>query len=381
MGRPAVVATCPHRPPCPGCPRFGAPGLSGSARALLAALAEDAGLLPPAIVEGAPFGYRHRARLAVRGRAASPKIGIFQEGSHRVVDIPHCLVHHPLVNEVATATKAALRRTGVSPYADRAHRGMLRYLQVVVERRSASAQVVLVANDESPDALEPVAREIERALGARLHSLWWNGNPARTNTILGPAWHRWAGGEAVREELGGVQVFFPPGAFGQSNLPLFEEIVSQVARWVPDGARVLEFHAGCGAIGLGLLSRVERVVFNEIAPPALEGLALGLAARPEAERSRAVVLAGPAADHATPVRDADVVIVDPPRRGLDEAVLASVAATPPGRLIAVSCNLDALLRDARALLASGCMRLAAVVPYALFPHTAHVETLACFARV
>src|SRR5262249_37471500 len=90
-------------------------------------------------------------------------------------------------------------------------------------------------------------------------------------------------GEAVRGGLGGVQVFFPPGAFGQSNLLHFEEIVSQVARWVPDGARVLEFHAGCGAVGLGLLSRVERVVFNEIAPPALEGLALGLAARPEEE--------------------------------------------------------------------------------------------------
>lgn len=381
MGRPAAVATCPHRPPCPGCPRFGEPGIPGAARALLAALVEDTGLPPPGLIEGAAFGYRHRARLAVRGRAASPKIGIFQEGSHRVVDIPHCLVHHPLVNEVAAATKAALRRTGVSPYADRPHRGILRYLQVVVERRSTRAQVVLVGNDESPDALEPVARDIERALGARLHSLWWNGNPARTNTILGPAWHRWAGEEAVREELGGADIFFPPGAFGQSNLPLFEEIVSQVARWVPDGARVLEFHAGCGAVGLGLLSRVGRVAFNEITTPALEGLARGLAARPEAERSRAVVLPGPAADHATAVRDADVVIVDPPRRGLDDAVLASVAATPPDRLIAISCNLDALVRDTRALLASRRMRLAAAVPYALFPHTAHVETLACFDRV
>ncbi len=56
------------------------------------------------------FGYRHRKRLAVRGRAASPKIGIFQEGSHRVVDIPRCLVHHPLVNEVAAITKETLAR-------------------------------------------------------------------------------------------------------------------------------------------------------------------------------------------------------------------------------------------------------------------------------
>lgn len=351
------------------------------ARAALGTLLADAGLPPPVVVEGASFGYRHRARLAVRGRAASPKIGIFQEGSHRVVDIPRCLVHHPLVNEVAAVTKEAARRMGVVPYADRPHRGMLRYLQIVVERRTGSAQVVLVANDETPDALAPLARAIEHALGARLHGLWWNGNPARTNTILGPSWHRWAGQEAVREELGGAEVFFPPGAFGQSNLPLFEEIVAQVSRWVPDGARVLEFHAGCGAVGLGLLPRVARATFNEVAPAALDGLAMGLAGRADVERARAIVLPGEAADHAAAVRDADVVIVDPPRRGLDDALLAALVAVPPARLIAISCSLEAFVRDTRTLLASGRMRLAAAVPYALFPHTAHVETLASFVRV
>jgi tRNA/tmRNA/rRNA uracil-C5-methylase (TrmA/RlmC/RlmD family) len=75
------------------------------ARAALGTLLAAAGLPPPVVVEGASFGYRHRARLAVRGRAASPKIGIFQEGSHRVVDIPRCLVHHPLVNEVAASPR------------------------------------------------------------------------------------------------------------------------------------------------------------------------------------------------------------------------------------------------------------------------------------
>jgi len=373
-------AACPHRPPCPGCPRFGETGLPDEARAALATLVAEAGLPPPAVVEGMAFGYRHRARLAVRGRAPSPKIGIFQEGSHRIVDMPRCLVHHPLVNEVAAATRAAVRRTGVAPYGDRAHRGVLRYLQVVVERRSGTAQVVLVANDDRPEALKPLAGEITRDLGSRLHSLWWNGNPARTNAILGPSWHRWAGPAAVREVLGGAEVFFPPGAFGQSNLPLFEDIVAQVARRVPDGARVAEFHAGCGAIGLGLLPRVARIAFNEVAPAALDGLAMGLAARPDAERARAAVLPGPAADHTAAVRDADVVIVDPPRRGLDDALLGSLVAEPPARLIVISCSLDAFLRDTRTLLAGGRMRLAAVVPYALFPHTAHVETLASFER-
>jgi 23S rRNA (uracil1939-C5)-methyltransferase len=371
---------CPHRPPCPGCPRFDVPGIPPDAAQALATLCADAGLPPPVVVEGPPFGYRHRARLSVRGRAASPKVGIFQEGSHRIVDIPRCLVHHPLVNEVAAAVKTAVRRSGVAPYADRAHRGLLRAVQVVVERHTGSAQVVLVANDDSPRSLAPLADAIAGLLASRLHSLWWNGNPARTNVILGPLWHRWRGPEAVSETLGGAQVFFPPGAFGQANLPLFDRLVTQAAGWVPDGAHVVEFHAGCGAFGLGLLPRVARLVVNEVAAAGLEGLALGLAARPAAERARATVLPGPAGDHAGAMAGADVVLVDPPRRGLDDALLDALCHDPPARVVAVSCNSHALLREARTLQAGGRLRLAALTPYALFPHTAHVETLARFDR-
>jgi len=371
---------CPHRPPCPGCPRFGQTGITQEALAGLAALCAECGLPPQAVIEGPAFGYRHRARLVVRGRAASPKIGIFQEESHRIVDIPHCLVHHPLVNEVVAAVKAAVRRTKIAPYAERAHRGLLRSVQVVVERRSGSAQVVLVANDDAPRSLAPLAAALEHDLDGRLHSLWWNGNPTRTNVILGPSWHRWLGPDAVCEDLGGARVFFPPGAFGQANLPLFERLVAQAAAWVPDGARVVEFHAGCGAIGLGLLSRVAALAFNEVAAAGLEGLALGLAVRPEGERTRAQVLAGAAGEHAGAVRGADVVIVDPPRRGLDDALLTALQEHPPARLIALSCNQEAFLREARALLATGQLHLVAVVAYALFPHTAHVETLSCFDR-
>ncbi len=308
-------------------------------------------------------------------------MGVFQEGTHRIVDVPRCLVHHPLVNDVAAALKDAVRQAGVAPYAERVHRGLLRYVQVVVERSSGSAQVVLVANSDDPEVLDPLAGAIRTTLGPRLHSLWWNGNTARTNAILGPRWHHWSGPEAVCEDLGGARVFFPPGAFGQANLPLFERIVAQVASWVPDGARVVEFHAGCGAIGLGLAPRIAHIAFNEAVPAALDGLALGLAALPTAIRARTSMLPGPAADFAAATRDADVVIVDPPRRGLDEVLLDALVRRPPARLIAVSCSLDAFLREARALLGGGRLRLEAVMPFALFPHTAHVETVACFARV
>lgn len=372
---------CPHRPPCPGCPRFGEPGIAPTVADALAALARTAGLPPPVPLEGPATGYRHRARLAVRGRPTSPKIGIFQEDSHRIVDMPRCVVHHPLVNEVAAAVKAAVRATGTPCYVERAHRGVLRYLQIVVERASASAQVVLVANDTTPASLAALAHALTAALGPRLHSLWWNGNTDRANTILGPAWQRWSGPDATRETIGGAQVFYPPGAFGQANLPLADRIVALAHSWVPAGARVLELHAGVGAIGLGLVARGHRVAFNEVSPASRAGLALGLAGLGDDAARRTRVLRGPAANHLDALADADVVICDPPRRGLEAPLLARLTADPPARLVLVSCDVDAFLGEARALLAGGRVRLARLVPVALFPYTEHVETVGLFERL
>jgi tRNA/tmRNA/rRNA uracil-C5-methylase (TrmA/RlmC/RlmD family) len=371
---------CSHRPPCPGCPRFAEAGIDRAAYRTLAALARAQGLPPPVVVEAAPLAYRHRARLAIRGRATTPKVGIFQEDSHKIVDMPRCLVHHPLVNEVAAAVKAAVRTTGVTLYGDRSHRGCLRYLQVVVERSSGTAQVTLVANDAHHAGLDPTAAALRAALGDRLHSLWWNGNTTTTNAILGPRWHRWTGPQTTCETIAGARVFYPPGAFGQANLPLADRLVALVHGWVPDGARVLELHAGVGAIGLGLAARGHRVVFNEFSRWSLAGLNLGIDALGPGARRRTTVLRGPAANHLPAIDAADIVICDPPRRGLEAPLLARLASEPPPALVLVSCNLEAFLAEMRALLDGGKARLAALVPFALFPFTHHVETVALFAR-
>ena len=133
----------------------------------------------------------------VRGRTRTPKIGLFQEGSHRIADIPQCRIHHPLINRVAAAVRSAARDAGVEPYADRPHRGALRAIQVVVERRSQRAQLVLIENAAQPGRVAELAGPLQRALGDALHSLWWNGNPERGNAILGPAWQHLAGPEVI----------------------------------------------------------------------------------------------------------------------------------------------------------------------------------------
>lgn len=376
----AALAPCPHRPPCPGCPRYGTPGPSPAALARLAAIATAAGVTGPSVATGDGAGHRHRARLMVRGRAGSPKIGLFQEGSHRIVNIPRCVVHHPRINEVAAAVRRAIRAVGAAPYADRPHVGLVRAIQTVVERPSGRVQLVLVTNDTSPDATLPLARAVEGEIGDALHSLWWNGNPDRTNVILGSQWQLLAGPDAVREVIGGVGVHYPPGAFGQSHLALADRLAALIASWVPDGARVCEFHAGCGALGLSLLARVTRLDCNEWAAPGLEGLARGIAERPPEERARVRVFAGRAGEHAALADEADVVVVDPPRRGLEPALLARLANDPPHRVIAVACGLDAFERECAALLAGGRLVLAELHAFDFFPFTEHVETVARFER-
>jgi 23S rRNA (uracil1939-C5)-methyltransferase len=343
-------------------------------------LAAQAGLPPPVLFDTPGFASRHRARLMVRGRTRTPKIGLFQLGSHRIADIPQCRIHHPLINRVAAAVRAVARDAHVEPYADRPHRGALRAIQVVIERRSQRAQLVLVENAPSPGPVADLAAPLARALGTELHSLWWNGNPQRTNTILGSAWQHLAGPEVIVEQVAGCEIAFPPGAFGQSHPELAERIALRAQAWVPAGESVVEFHAGCGPLGMGLLARAERVAFNEVNDAALGGLARGIARRPERERARAGVRAGAAAEQLDLLADADAVIVDPPRSGLEPALLEALCAAPPERLIWVSCGLDAFLAQAAALVERSPLRLRALEVYALFPFTEHVETLALFSR-
>jgi 23S rRNA (uracil1939-C5)-methyltransferase len=337
-----------------------------------------AGLPRPEVVEGKRFGFRYRARLAVRGRAENPKIGIFEGGSHRVVHIPDCRIHHPLVNDVARIVRRAMIEHRALPYSDTAHAGSVRYLQIVVERQSETAQVVVVTREASPDAFSGFFAALGERLGPRLHSLWWNGQPERSNAVLGELWQRIAGPEALTELCGETRLFYPPGAFGQSHLELADRIAASVSELIPDGARLVEYYAGVGALGLPLARRLARLELNEIGPASLAGLGLGIAELPDEVRARVHVVAGSAGDHAERLCGADVVLVDPPRKGLDAPLLAQLLKTPVPRLVYVSCGLPALLREAEQLLESGAYRLTALKAFALFPYTEHVETLAVF---
>ncbi len=330
------------------------------------------------MVSGQAAGFRHRARLAIRGHLGSPKIGLFELGTHRVVHIPHCSVHHPLINHVAGVVRRALVEARVTSYSDKAHLGLARYLQVTVERSSQTAQVVIVANSATVEPLAGCFELIRERLGSDLHSLWFNGNGDRSNTILGADFQPWCGPASVVEHFGGTAVHYPPGAFGQNNLEIAQSIVEHVRTEIPAGARVAEFYAGVGAIGLSVLDRVGELRLNEVSPQSLRGLELGLAELDPASRAKVSVMPGTAEAACAAALDAGVVIADPPRKGLDPGLTLHLEKHPPPRFVYVSCGLDSFLSDASRLTANGALRLTALTAYDLLPFTDHVETVARF---
>jgi tRNA/tmRNA/rRNA uracil-C5-methylase (TrmA/RlmC/RlmD family) len=372
--------SCPHRPPCPGCPRFGEPGIAILARDSLDELARANGLPGVAVLSGPTSGFRSRARLAIRGRQSTPKIGLFELDTHRVVHIPNCSVQHPLINRVANIVRRALVETRVTSYSDGAHLGVARYLQVVVERSSQTAQVVVVANCPDPAPLAACADLVRERLGGELHSLWFNSNIERGNTILGPDFSNWCGPESVVEQFGGAAIHYPPGAFGQSNLGIAESIIEHVRMQIPEGVRVTEFYAGVGAIGLSVLGRVAEIRMNEVSPHSLRGLELGLAHLNPADRAKVSVFPGAAGDACQAAAGSPVVIADPPRRGLAPGLTSYLSEHPPERFIYVSCGLESLRNDASQLSSRGKLRLTGLSAFNLLPFTEHVETVALFER-
>ena len=371
---------CPHRPPCPGCPRFGEGGIAPAAWGALHELARAHGLPEVQVLSGSTSAFRLRARLAIRGRLGSPKLGLFELGTHRVVHIPRCSVQHPLINRVAEVVRRALVDARVTSYSDKAHLGVARYLQVAVERSSQSAQVVLVANGDSPESLGPCFELIRERLASDLHSLWFNSNHEPTNSILGPGFQRWCGPAAVIEHFGGAAVHYPPGAFGQNNLDIAQSIVEHVRAQIPDGACVAEFYAGVGAIGLSVLGQVREIRMNELSPHSLQGLDLGLAQLDAPTRAKITVVPGAAGAACGAADGADVVIADPPRKGLDASLTDYLSEQPPELFLYVSCGLESFLSDAARLISRGRLRLTALSAFNLLPFTEHVEAVARFER-
>jgi len=214
--------------------------------------------VPPVVGSPKAFGYRTQAKLVLRRARRGVLAGVYRPGTHQVVDISRCPVHHPLVNEVVGAAVAEIEKRDLPVYDERTHEGLLRYLVVRVSAWQKRAQLIVVATS----ALLPPA--LPKALRARvrgLESVVLNVNAEPGNVILGRRFVPLTKETALLERVGGLSLLSRAGAFLQANIPVARRLYETAASWagVDEHDVAADLYCGVGALTFHLAARARRM--------------------------------------------------------------------------------------------------------------------------
>jgi 23S rRNA (uracil1939-C5)-methyltransferase len=378
---------CPHFPNCVGCSWIGRAygeqlaGKQARVHAAFAGFSSLSGIAIPEVV-GAPrpFGYRNQAKLVARRAGRGLLLGIYRPGTHQVVDIRQCPVHHPLITQTLEHLIPVLEDSGISIYDERNHQGSLRYVVVRAGTWSKSTQIILVTTD----AVLPHARELVPALRRLpgVASIVHNINATAGNTIFGPRFIPLTKQGALIERIGDLKLKTHAGAFLQANIPMARRIYEHACReaCLTGKTRALDLYCGAGALTLHLARDAHFVAGIETSAIAVSDAKANVRLNGFHNvrfyaGSTADTLAG-AIPQLGPI---DVVTLNPPRKGADTATRQAIVGLHPGRIVYVSCDPQSLARDLDWFHQHG-YATARVQPFDLLPQTEHVECVATLER-
>jgi 23S rRNA (uracil1939-C5)-methyltransferase len=396
-----VIRPSPHRV-TPGCPYFGPCGgctwqhiapdeqrrlKEQGLQALLAqSLGKSAPRVQPTLDPATPWGFRNKVHfvLGAASRAGGLVLGHYRRRSQSIVEVDVCPVHAGEGNRVAFAMRDALVRARIDGATPDGRRGVARHIVVRATETPRETLATLVATRNDP-GLRRVVSALLAAPGPP-DGLHLNVNDRPGPYLFGPETRRLHGRQRVRETIAGVSFLISPTAFFQTNVRAAEAMVQWVVDHAGEPATALDLYAGAGLFALPLAGRGPRVTAVEENDEAVDDGEASRRFNRIAEtacrfvRARAEDLAGGRARRAIPGAP-DLVILDPPRTGCPANVLNWICASlRPRRIIYVSCNPQALATDLRVPLAAG-YAIETVQPVDMFPHTAHIETVAVLARL
>ncbi|WP_048600840.1 23S rRNA (uracil(1939)-C(5))-methyltransferase RlmD [Rubeoparvulum massiliense] len=326
--------------------------------------------------------YRNKAQVPVGLQEGKWVSGFFAPRSHEIIPMDRCLIQHETNDELIQKVKTVAEQLGILPYDEERHQGFLRHIMTRVGIHSGELMLVLVTNGRKFPQQAAFVEQIRQAMPA-LTSIYQNINTQRTNVILGKESILLWGNEVIVDELSGIRFAISPRSFYQVN-PLQTEKLYETARkyaGLTGEETVVDAYCGIGTISLYMAQQAKKVIGVEVVPEAIED------AKKNAELngiSNVEFHVGEAETWLPQwVEDgnhADVVVVDPPRKGCDEALLEALATMQPPRIVYVSCNPSTLARDARYLVEHG-YKLEKVQPVDMFPQTYHVENVVLMSRV
>jgi 23S rRNA (uracil1939-C5)-methyltransferase len=382
----AIALASPSRV-APVCPAYGACGgctlehmayarqLEWKQEHVVAALARAGVNAPVAacVPSPRPLGYRNKSKLVYAADADGRAVlGAYAPRSHRVVDLAGCRVAEPPLDEVAAVLRDLLASHGVRGYDERAAEGLLRYAILRVNHLGRVLVTLVTADAPFPEA-EAIANALVAAR-AEVVGVVQNINRSRGNALYGDDERVLAGAGALSDRVGTVELRLSSTAFFQVNRDVAARIYADVAEAaaLTGTERVVDAYAGVGGIALTLARGAAEVVGIEEHPRAVAD-AQAAAQLNHAFRVRFAV--GDVEAELGKLGAADVVVLNPPRRGCALPVLRAAAALKPRLIAYVSCAPDTLARDLALLQQSGLI-VRSVVPYDMLPQTPHVESLA-----
>lgn len=326
-------------------------------------------------------GYRNKAQYPVSAEKGRLYAGFFRAGTHRVIENQRCRILPEETDRVKDIVVRHANRSGVSAYDEIAHKGLLRHIFVRRGAVSGEILVCLVINGTNYPKTGALIDALKAVPG--FTTLVLNHNTKKGNTVLGPDNTVLYGPGFITDTLCGLTFRLSPHSFYQVNHhqaeKLYKAAIAQAG--ITKADRVLDLYCGAGTITL-IMARVAGAVLGvEVVPQAVED------ARENARRNgieNAEFFCGDAGEAAAMLakkgEKIDVVVVDPPRKGLSPETVAAVAAFAPRKLVYVSCDPATLARDIARLKELG-FHLKSAQTVDLFPRCAHVETVILMSRV
>ena len=329
-----------------------------------------------------PYAYRNKAQVPVRRVKGQLETGFYRKNSHDLIPIEDFLIQDKEIDKLIVFVRDLLRRYDLKPYDEKEQTGLIRHL--VVRRGHYSGQMMLVFVTTRPKVfrIDQVIAKITEAFPSVV-SIIQNINDKNTNAIFGKEFRTLYGQDTITDRMLGNDYEISAQSFYQVNTEMAEKLYQTAIDFsdLNSDSIVIDAYSGIGTIGLSFAKQVKEVYGVEVIETAVED------AKKNAERN-GITNAHYVADSAENAmakwsKDGikpDVIIVDPPRKGLTESFIKASVAMQPEKITYVSCNPATMARDIKLYQELG-YELKKVQPVDLFPQTHHVETVALLSKL
>jgi 23S rRNA (uracil1939-C5)-methyltransferase len=323
-----------------------------------------------------PWGYRNKNQFQVGQKDGKVLAGLYGLNSHQLINIEQCAVQHPHTNEATKNVKQILEDLKIPIYNEKSRKGVVRTIVTRVGVETGQIQVVLITNKKELPKKEEFIAEVQKRL-PKVNSIVQNVNEQKTSLIFGEETVALAGEDYIQETLGDLHFELSARTFFQLNpqqtVKLYNEVKKAAALMGTE--KIVDAYCGVGTIGLWLADQAAEVRGMDIIAESIDD------AKKNAKRhglTNTKYVPGKAQEVLPKwVKKGwhpDVIIVDPPRTGLDGQLLQTILSVKPEKVIYVSCNPSTLAKDIETL--SKSYKVEYIQPVDMFPHTAHVECCA-----